>query len=105
MNEGGGLQRRLKRADLVSGLGAVLLGLGLGVLVAQYLAAFALPLLGLGLAIHGWGMFDKHRLQRRSEPVPPWWSEALYWICWAGLAVAAGLIAAQIAGWNALGPF
>ncbi len=91
------LTPRLKRAELASGLGALLLGLGLGVLAGRQIAPFGLPLLVVGIVIHGWGMFDKHRLQRRVEVVPPLWSVALYWICWVGLAVMATWLAVYLA--------
>ena len=76
---------RLKLADLTSGIGAIVLGLGLGVVASRLLAGMGLPLLIGGLILHGWGMYDKHRLES-AEIAEPWWATALYWICWALLA-------------------
>jgi Mn2+/Fe2+ NRAMP family transporter len=76
---------RLKLAELTSGIGAIVLGLGLGVVAGRLLAGIGLPLLISGLLLHGWGMYDKHRLESGAVP-QPWWATALYWICWALLA-------------------
>jgi hypothetical protein len=81
---------RLHHADLLSGLGAVVLGVGIGLFVAKYHAAVALPILLTGLAVHGWGMFDKRRLERGAlESI--WWVDALYWLCWLLLIAVAGI--------------
>lgn len=54
--------RRLPLAELTSALGAGILGLGIGVLGADYLRGVGLPTV-VGLLLHGWGMADKHRLE------------------------------------------
>ena len=76
---------RLRLAELTSGLGAGVLGVGVGVLFASALRTIALPLLVIGLAMHAWGMADKHRLEAQTAESPPWWSAAFYWICWIAL--------------------
>lgn len=43
---------RLRLAELTSGVGAVVLGIGFGVLAASHIGAFGLPLLLIGLVIH-----------------------------------------------------
>ena len=75
----------LKRADLLSSLGAGILGAGIALLWANSMAEFALPILLLGLLSHSLGMFQKHRLER-GEHVRLWWAEFLYWFCWLVLA-------------------
>jgi hypothetical protein len=85
---------RRKQADLASSAGAGVLGAGLGILLAERLAALAVPLLLVGVALHGWGMLEKRRLEA-GMPVPRW-SLALYWLCWAALGILVawiGLIA------------
>lgn len=77
---------RLRLAELTSGSGAVVLGIGLGVLLADRLAGFGFVVLAAGIAVHGWGMYDKHRQERSQGAVDPWWATALYWACWIGLA-------------------
>ena len=74
--------RRLRLAELTSSLGAGVLGVGIGVLAATYLARVALPLLIVGLVLHAWGMTDKHWIEARTGVTDVWWSTALYWICW-----------------------
>ena len=77
---------RLKLAELTSGLGALALGVGLGALFAARFAPAATVILVAGIVMHGFGMWDKHRLesgtQARREP----WVVAAYWVCWLALA-------------------
>ena len=83
-----------KRADLMSTLGAALLGGGLALLLVDRLEAWAVQLTFLGLVVHAGGMFYKHRLE--AGPVPGW-TKALYWLCWLVLiATAIWIIAVQI---------
>lgn len=73
---------RVKRAELLSGVGAVVLGIGLGVLLPNFLNPYALPVLIIGLLMHALGMFMKHKLENESTSVRLWWAEILYWLCW-----------------------
>lgn len=75
---------RKKRSELASSTGAGVLGAGLGALLAEWVAAYALLLLLIGVLLHGWGMLEKHRLDAGGEI--PLWSTALYWLCWIVLA-------------------
>jgi hypothetical protein len=64
---------RLKRAELASTFGASLLGGGLGVLAAPYAADLTLSVLVAGVLMHGWGMYDKHAIERDlGRPEAPW---------------------------------
>ncbi|HLA99277.1 MAG TPA: hypothetical protein VJL34_12550 [Anaerolineales bacterium] len=80
------LVARIKRADLLASIGAGVLGAGIALLLANILASYAIPILLLGLIAHAGGMFQKHRLEQHGEGVRVWWAEALYWLCWLGLA-------------------
>jgi hypothetical protein len=88
---------RLRLAELTSGVGAAVLGVGLGVLAADHFGSFGLPLLLAGAAAHGWGMFAKHRLVRGTTP-EAWWEPLAYWTCWALLAALAVAVAARTSG-------
>ena len=77
---------RIKRADLLSSLGAGVLGAGIAFLLPNQLAPYAIPILLLGLISHAVGMSQKHGLEQNGEVVRVWWAEALYWLCWLGLA-------------------
>lgn len=79
----------LKRAELTSGLGAGVLGAGLGTLLAAYLRPYAVAVVALGAVMHGYGMWRKHRLDNASQGDAPWWDGVLYWVCWIGLAAVA----------------
>ena len=82
---------RMKRTDLASGVGAGVLGGGLGVLVARYLdvGPFVVPLIVVGAMLHAWGMFERHRLEATAPRV--WWGKGPYWACWA-ILVAVGVL-------------
>ena len=82
---------RLKRAELMSALGAGLIGFGLGALTASFVADLAVLVLIAGALMHGWGMYDKHAAERNLGRAETLWMRALYWSCWlilAGLAAA-----------------
>ena len=81
---------RLKRAETTSTFGAGILGAGIALLAADLLRSYAVPFVVIGLAMHAWGMFDKHRLESGTAIPRVWWAEALYWGCWAAL-VALGV--------------
>ncbi|WP_454656220.1 hypothetical protein [Bosea beijingensis] len=86
---------RLKRSELAASFGAGLVGGGLGLLAASYVADLALPMLLAGTLMHAWGMYDKHTLERDlARPEAPW-MKALYWLCWLVLAGLAVLIIAR----------
>ena len=87
---------RLKRAELASSFGAGLLGGGLGVMAAPYAADLALSVLVAGVVMHGWGMYDKHTIERDlGRPEAPW-MKVLYWLCWAVLAGLGILLAVRV---------
>jgi len=83
---------RIKRAELLSSIGAGVLGAGIALLLATILARYAVPILLLGLVAHSVGMFQKHRFEQSGERARVWWVEALYWLCWLGLAALLLLI-------------
>ncbi len=77
---------RIKKAELLSSIGAGVLGAGIALLLARIIAPYAIPILLLGLAAHSIGMFQKHQLEGQGEHIRIWWIEALYWFCWLALA-------------------
>ena len=83
---------RVKKAELLSSLGAGVLGAGFALLLPNQLAPYAIPILLLGLISHVVGMSQKHRLDQQGEVVRVWWAEALYWLCWLALAALLFLI-------------
>jgi hypothetical protein len=67
-------------------MGALVLGIGLGLLFSDFLKPYAEPLLLAGILAHACGMFDKHRLEKASESArQPLWTVLLYWVCWVAL--------------------
>ena len=86
MTEAGDVART-KRAELLSSVGAGVLGARLALLFAEALKSYALAILLVGLLAHASGMYQKHQLESRSGSGRVWWVEALYWLCWLALAV------------------
>lgn len=81
---------RLKLAELTSSIGAGVLGVGIGILIASLARGMAAPAIVLGLGLHLWGMLDKHRAERGAPQ--PGWSVATYWLCWIALAGLIGFL-------------
>jgi hypothetical protein len=86
---------RMKLAELTSGIGALVLGIGIGSLFAEWFGGVAGLITIVGLMLHAFGMWDKHRFERSLVTTNPAWVVALYWICWALLAA---LVAVLIVG-------
>jgi hypothetical protein len=80
------IARRVRLAEITSGLGAGILGLGIGVVIAPYLTGLGLLVVAVGLVLHAWGMADKHRLEAKQGIPEVWWSTFFYWVCWVSLA-------------------
>ncbi|SCK43437.1 hypothetical protein VAR608DRAFT_4194 [Variovorax sp. HW608] len=95
MRGGGHETGTAKAAELASGLGAIVLGAGLALMLPSWLREYAIPLLVVGLVVHGLGMSLNYRLQSRDGP-PLWWERALFWACWACLVGLGIWIAASV---------
>jgi uncharacterized membrane protein YidH (DUF202 family) len=77
---------RLKLAELTSGVGALVIGIGLGALVPQWFSRSAGLLVIAGVVTHAFGMWDKHRLDAQRHVETGRLVVALYWACWLLLA-------------------
>lgn len=77
---------RRKRAELLSSLGAMVLGAGLALQFGGSFAAHAEAIIGVGLLAHAIGMFRVHQAERAASQGRIAWVEALYWLCWILLA-------------------
>jgi hypothetical protein len=77
---------RLKLAELTSGVGALVLGVGLGALFAPWVGPAAVVVTFAGLVVHAFGMWDKHRLEAQTSEDRSALVLALYWVCWLMLA-------------------
>ena len=73
---------RVKLAELTSGVGALVLGIGLGALFATWIGPAAGFVTLAGLAVHAFGMWDKHRVEKRTEADADRLVLTLYWVCW-----------------------
>ncbi len=79
------LRQSVKRADLLSTLGAGVLGAGLALVFREWLAEFGVTFLLTGLLSHSWGMYAKHRLEQQADANLAAWERRLYWLCWVAL--------------------
>lgn len=82
-----------KVADLTSGVGAAVLGFGLGAWLAPAVSQQSAAIALVGLLLHGFGMWNKHRLEGSAPQ--PWWVPAAYWVCWGLLAIIAIVLVAS----------
>lgn len=83
---------RIKKAELLSSIGAGVLGAGIALLLAKFLVPYVIPILLIGLISHAAGMSRKHALEGQNQSVRLGWAEALYWFCWLALAALLVLI-------------
>ena len=83
---------QLKRAETTSSVGAGVLGAGIALLLPAHARMYAVPILVIGLVMHAWGMWDKHRLETLSAAPRLWWAEVLYWGCWLLLVALVGAL-------------
>ena len=80
----------IKGAELLSIMGAGVLGAGIALLLARWIGAAALPLLVIGVVMHSFGMYQRRKLEDRGLLARPPWENALYWGCWIVLAGVLG---------------
>lgn len=83
---------KIKRLDLLSGTGALVLGAGLGALLSQWIHGYAVAAVLIGAVAHGLAMFQKHRLERAEVAPEPLWEAIAYWGCWVLLLIVVALI-------------
>ncbi len=77
---------RMKLAELTSGVGALVLGIGLGALFSTWMGRAAGIVAFAGMLVHAFGMWDKHRLEANTATNDGPFVTALYWVCWLMLA-------------------
>jgi hypothetical protein len=85
----------LKSAELSSGLGAIFLGAGGALFAQDLLSGLGIPLLSVGIAVHGAGMTLKHRLEAAGRE-PLVWERALFWACWAGIVIVGAWVTMRL---------
>lgn len=78
---------QLKVAELTSGIGALVLGIGIGAFCAEKLASYSILIMIFGGLSHAWGMYDKKRFEKHLKQTNVWWETGLYWLCWILLSV------------------
>ncbi len=84
-----------KAAELLSTTGALVLGVGIGLILPAVGSAIAWLTIALGIVSHGWEMYAKNQIEAQAAEVFPWWHRLLYWGCWFSLAGLAVYLVAQ----------
>jgi hypothetical protein len=82
---------RARIAELMSGVGALVLGVGIGSYLPLFGRSAAMVVIVLGAVLHSVGMVEVHRLEAGSRL--PRWTTGVYVICWLLLAAGAILLA------------
>jgi hypothetical protein len=82
---------RLKLAELTSGVGALVLGVGVGALFPHWFGPTAGLIAFAGLSLHAFGMWDTHRLEAVGQ-AGTLGIVALYWVCWLLLALVLAML-------------
>ena len=73
---------RLRFAELTSGIGALVLGVGLGALFPHWFSPSAGLIVFAGVVTHAFGMWDKYQLETQAHVETGRVVVALYWVCW-----------------------
>jgi drug/metabolite transporter (DMT)-like permease len=82
---------RARIAELMSGVGALVLGVGIGSYLPLFGRSAALVVIVLGAVLHSVGMVEVHRLEAGTRL--PRWTTGVYVVCWLLLAAGAILLA------------
>ena len=82
---------RAKVSELMSGIGALVLGVGIGSYLPLFGRSAALVVIVLGTVLHAVGMWEVHRLEAGTRL--PRWTTGVYIMCWVLLAAGAVLLA------------
>ena len=82
---------RARIAELMSGVGALVLGVGIGSYLPLFGRSAALVVIVLGAVLHSVGMVEVHRLEAGARL--PRWTTGVYVVCWLFLAAGAILLA------------
>ncbi|MEJ5989074.1 hypothetical protein WG902_03670 [Ramlibacter sp. PS3R-8] len=82
----------LKVAELLSLAGLAAAGAGGALLLQQWLGPYAVAIFAVGLAVHGVGMWSKHRIEARAQVRTAAWEPILYGLCWLALVALAAFL-------------
>lgn len=96
LEESTSLQRRQNAAILLSTVGALLAGVGLGAMVTSAPLGLKLAALGVGISAHLIGMIGRRRLQLDQCYKLALWEQVGYWTCWAAISILAVYSAAAV---------
>jgi hypothetical protein len=90
------LTRQQNAALLLSTTGAALGGVGVGVLLSDFLDSLGIAILLIGLLAHGVGMLGSRRVQRAQGHDFSWLEVGAYWLCWVLIAIVLVYVAARV---------
>jgi hypothetical protein len=77
-------QLKIELAQSASGIGAFVLGIGVGLLLLSTIVAAKYLLVAVGIALHGWGMMSLSRI-KNEDGTPMFYTNhtlrLLMWVC------------------------
>lgn len=79
-----------KLVELTSMIGVGFIGFGLGAYFSTYFQQYSLPIILIGITMHGIVMYQNLKKDKRDLL----WVKILYWLCWAiiiGLIIFIGI--------------
>ncbi len=88
--------RQQNAAMLLSTTGAALGGVGVGVLLSDFLGGLGIAILLIGLLAHGVGMLGRRRAQRAQGHDYSRAELGAYWLCWVLIAIVLVYVAARV---------
>ena len=78
-------------SQTASAIGAGAIGIGVGSILRRMPIGWPIAFVILGIAIHGVGMVRTQRADAKAGLTPPFWFQAITWLCWmilVGLAAS-----------------
>lgn len=88
--------RQQNAAMLLSTTGAAFGGVGVGVLLSDFLSDLGIAILFIGLLAHGVGMLGRRRAQRAQGHDYSLAELGAYWLCWVLIAIVLAYVAARL---------
>lgn len=91
------IERQRSKARLLSSVGALFAGVGVGMLLPRAGTAVGSAVLAAGILAHLAGMIGNRRSELAAGYSPATWENFAYWLCWVMIAAALVTVVAILA--------